>query len=217
MARPGWRLEAICVLLLRSDQRSRGCRSMTITQFGRFRVDLHRRELLADGQSLSLGSRALDLLIVLLEARGKLVTKAELMSRVWPDTHIDWSRSEAKRGAPQPSRCPSWVMSVALCDRWLPIDFRYSRFATEVMRRCKMTRRANARLSSACGYRGSDRTVRLKSRRWARAVTAGNRRHSRAGILSAVLRRCRLADTQPGHPDRDLGKTQLSNDHAPAE
>jgi len=84
---------------------------MTITQFGRFRVDLHRRELLADGQSLSLGSRALDLLIVLLEARGKLVTKDELMSRVWPDTRIDWSRSEAPGASPQPSRCPSWVIS----------------------------------------------------------------------------------------------------------
>jgi len=35
------------------------------------------------------------------------------------------------------------VMSVALCDRWLPIDFRYAPFATEVMRRCKMTRWAN--------------------------------------------------------------------------
>src|SRR5882672_421287 len=98
MARPGWRLEAICfcVLLLRSDQRSCGCKSMTITQFGRFRVDLHRRELLADGQSLSIGSRALDLLIVLLEARGKLVTKDELMSRVWPGTIVEENALQAQ-------------------------------------------------------------------------------------------------------------------------
>ena len=32
------------------------------------------------------------------------------------------------------------VTSVALCDRWLPIDFRYAPFATEVMWRCKMTK-----------------------------------------------------------------------------
>jgi predicted ATPase/DNA-binding winged helix-turn-helix (wHTH) protein len=69
---------------------------MTITQFGRFRVDLHRRELLADGQSLSLGSRALDLLIVLLEARGKLVTKDELMSRVWPGTVVEENALQAQ-------------------------------------------------------------------------------------------------------------------------
>ena len=34
------------------------------------------------------------------------------------------------------------VTSVTLCDRWLPIDFRYAPLATEVMRRCKMTLRA---------------------------------------------------------------------------
>src|SRR3981189_3018440 len=69
---------------------------MTITQFGRFRVDFPRRELLADGQSLSSGSRALDLLIVLLEARGKLVTKDELMSRVWPETGVEENTPQAQ-------------------------------------------------------------------------------------------------------------------------
>jgi hypothetical protein len=33
-----------------------------------------------------------------------------------------------------------WVASVALCDGWLPIDFRYAPFSTEVMWRCKMLR-----------------------------------------------------------------------------
>jgi hypothetical protein len=43
-----------------------------------------------------------------------------------------------------------WVTSVALCDRWLPIDFRYSPVATEVMRRRKMLRRAKTgKLSAA--------------------------------------------------------------------
>jgi hypothetical protein len=32
-----------------------------------------------------------------------------------------------------------------LCDRWLPLDFCYASFATEVMRRCKMTRWARNR------------------------------------------------------------------------
>jgi hypothetical protein len=31
------------------------------------------------------------------------------------------------------------VTSVALCDRWLSVDFRYPPFANEVMRRCKMS------------------------------------------------------------------------------
>jgi DNA-binding winged helix-turn-helix (wHTH) protein len=53
-------------------------------EFGRFRVLLRRRQLLADGRPVELGGRALDVLLVLLGADGALVTKEELISRVWP-------------------------------------------------------------------------------------------------------------------------------------
>jgi DNA-binding winged helix-turn-helix (wHTH) protein len=53
-------------------------------EFGRLRVLLRRRQLLADGVPVELGTRAFDLLLVLLEADGSLVTKEDLMSRVWP-------------------------------------------------------------------------------------------------------------------------------------
>ena len=44
-------------------------------EFGRIRVLLRRRRLLADGVAVELGTRAFDLLLVLLEADGALVTK----------------------------------------------------------------------------------------------------------------------------------------------
>ena len=53
-------------------------------EFGRFRVLLRERQLVADSGPIELGTRALDLLLVLLEADGSLVTKDELMSRAWP-------------------------------------------------------------------------------------------------------------------------------------
>jgi DNA-binding winged helix-turn-helix (wHTH) protein len=53
-------------------------------EFGRFRVLLRRRQLLAHGVPVELGTRAFDLLLVLLEADGLLVTKDQLLSRVWP-------------------------------------------------------------------------------------------------------------------------------------
>jgi len=53
-------------------------------EFGRFRVLLRRRQLVADDGPIELGTRALDLLVVLLEANGQLVSKDELFSRVWP-------------------------------------------------------------------------------------------------------------------------------------
>ena len=58
-------------------------------EFGRFRLLPHRRELHADGAVVELGGRALDVLMVLAEARGALVTKDEIMARVWPDTVVE--------------------------------------------------------------------------------------------------------------------------------
>jgi DNA-binding winged helix-turn-helix (wHTH) protein len=65
------------------DRSSREAAEATL-EFGRFRVLLRQRQLVANGVPIELGTRALDLLLVLLDADGSLVTKDELMSRVWP-------------------------------------------------------------------------------------------------------------------------------------
>jgi DNA-binding winged helix-turn-helix (wHTH) protein len=57
--------------------------------FGRFRVLLRQRRLLAGGVPVELGARAFDLLMVLLEADGLLVTKNELLALVWPGIFVD--------------------------------------------------------------------------------------------------------------------------------
>jgi DNA-binding winged helix-turn-helix (wHTH) protein len=63
--------------------RSSSAAADTTLEFGRFRVLLRQRQLVADGLAIELGTRAFDLLLVLLEADGSLVTKGELMRRVW--------------------------------------------------------------------------------------------------------------------------------------
>ncbi len=63
--------------------------ALEAVEFGRFRLLPHRRELRADGVAVELGSRAFDVLMVLTEARGALVTKDEILSRVWPDTVVE--------------------------------------------------------------------------------------------------------------------------------
>ena len=55
-----------------------------VIRFGRFRVLLRQRQLIADGVPIELGTRAFDVLLVLLKAEGSLVTKDELLGRVWP-------------------------------------------------------------------------------------------------------------------------------------
>jgi predicted ATPase/DNA-binding winged helix-turn-helix (wHTH) protein len=57
--------------------------------FGAFCLWPVRRLLLQDNQPVRIGSRALDILIALLERPGDLVTKDELMSRVWPNIFVE--------------------------------------------------------------------------------------------------------------------------------
>jgi DNA-binding winged helix-turn-helix (wHTH) protein len=71
-------------LTLCNPDRSSRASDDTIFEFGRFRVLMRQRKLVADGVPVELGARALDLLLVLLEANGSLVTKDELLARVWP-------------------------------------------------------------------------------------------------------------------------------------
>ena len=60
-----------------------------VVSFGPFRLFPTQR-LLLDGETpLRLGSRALDILIALVERPGELVCKRELMARVWPDTVVE--------------------------------------------------------------------------------------------------------------------------------
>lgn len=51
---------------------------------GRFELLAHERRLLVDGQSATLGARAFDLLLALVDEPGQLLTKNRLMDRIWP-------------------------------------------------------------------------------------------------------------------------------------
>jgi DNA-binding response OmpR family regulator len=57
-------------------------------RFRRFNVLPGERMLLCDGRHVEIGSRAFDLLVVLLKSRGALVTKHEIVSHVWPSTVV---------------------------------------------------------------------------------------------------------------------------------
>jgi len=62
--------------------------SSTAVSFGPFQLSPRQRVLLEAGKPVRVGSRALDLLIALLERPGELLSKDELISRVWPTTHV---------------------------------------------------------------------------------------------------------------------------------
>lgn len=51
--------------------------------FGPFRLEPSRRTLYRDGTAVKLGSRAFDILVMLVERRGGVVTPRELMAVAW--------------------------------------------------------------------------------------------------------------------------------------
>ncbi len=59
--------------------------------FGPFRLFPGKRLVERDGVPVRIGSRSFDILVALVERAGEVVSKAELMSRVWPNMVVDES------------------------------------------------------------------------------------------------------------------------------
>ena len=58
-------------------------------EFGAYRVDGRDHLLLRDGAVVPLAPKAFDLLLVLVESSGRVLTKEELMKLVWPDSFVE--------------------------------------------------------------------------------------------------------------------------------
>ena len=60
-------------------------------EFGKFRIDMRRYLLMRDDEPLQLSPKALKTLLVLIENRGRVVSKDELLKAIWPDCHVEES------------------------------------------------------------------------------------------------------------------------------
>jgi len=58
-------------------------------EFEGYRLDTFPAGLWKDGQLISLPPKVLEMLILLVEKGGGIVTRAELLDAVWPDTHVE--------------------------------------------------------------------------------------------------------------------------------
>lgn len=59
-----------------------------IYEFGRFRLDPREHALFREGERVSLPPKVFEVLLALLENAGHLVTREDLMKRLWPDTFV---------------------------------------------------------------------------------------------------------------------------------
>lgn len=58
-------------------------------EFGRFRLKVAERVLLREGEIVPLTPKVFDILLTLVENRGQVVSKEDLMRRVWPSTFVE--------------------------------------------------------------------------------------------------------------------------------
>ena len=60
-----------------------------VISFGPFSLLPDQRQLLEVDKLLNIGSRAFDILLALVERPGELISKEELMTRVWPNVYVE--------------------------------------------------------------------------------------------------------------------------------
>jgi hypothetical protein len=82
----------------------------TLLRFGAFEADVQTGELRKQGKRVRLQEQPFQLLVMLLEAPGQLVTRDELRSKLWPQTTVDFDHGlpslAAVTGSSPMSRSP---------------------------------------------------------------------------------------------------------------
>jgi DNA-binding winged helix-turn-helix (wHTH) protein/tetratricopeptide (TPR) repeat protein len=86
-------------------------------RFGPFRLIPERLLLIREGKPVDLGLKALELLLVLVEQAGTIVSKKELMDRLWPDTFVEENNlakaaSSLRQALADDSESPQYVRTI---------------------------------------------------------------------------------------------------------
>jgi DNA-binding winged helix-turn-helix (wHTH) protein len=64
-----------------------------LVRFGAFEADVRTGELRKDGVKLKFSGQPFQVLAILLEHAGEVVTREELQKLLWPDTFVDVERN----------------------------------------------------------------------------------------------------------------------------
>lgn len=87
-------------------------------RFGEFTLDTDQKVLLREGKPLALTPKVFDTLLILVEHSGRIVTKEELMDRVWPDsfveeTNLAFNVKQLRKSLHDDARHPRYIETVA--------------------------------------------------------------------------------------------------------
>jgi two-component system alkaline phosphatase synthesis response regulator PhoP len=97
--------------LLRRSRKVR-CAQLTCFRFGDVEIDFEKRDVIRKGVPVTLAGKELDLLRYLIERRGSVVTRDELLGNVWDyhagassrtiDVHVAWLRQKLEDDPQRP-------------------------------------------------------------------------------------------------------------------
>jgi serine/threonine-protein kinase len=85
--------------------------------FESFRIDTLKRQLLRDREALPITSKAFATLLILVERRGEIVSKEELMNAVWSDTAVEENNltqqiSTLRKALGEQIRAPRFIITI---------------------------------------------------------------------------------------------------------
>jgi len=66
-------------------------RDPVVYEFGPVRINASSRKLIRNGECVQVQARGLDALLLLMRKRNEVVSKAELLATIWPDTYVEES------------------------------------------------------------------------------------------------------------------------------
>src|SRR5262249_51419031 len=86
--------------------------------FGEFTLDTEQRVLLHKGKPVPLTPKVFDTLLILVENKGRLVDKDELMNRLWPETFVEQTNltfniKQLRKSLGDDARNPAYIETVA--------------------------------------------------------------------------------------------------------
>src|SRR5258707_1980983 len=189
-------------------------------EFGPFRLDPTERLLLRNNQTVSLAPKAFDTLLLLVENSGHLLTKDELMKRLWPETFVEevnraQNISAIRRALDDKSGGAQYIETVA------KVGYRFTVETRKIDGAVRLTaqERKPATFLAPAPAQESNATTQLQN------ATATSRAHWRRGVLVVaaliavavmawgVVRRVRAGDSlSPIRSIAILPLVNLSND-----
>lgn len=91
-------------VLTKADKVSPGdnrpaCYNRRMFRFRNYRLYPSERELFREGECVGIGSRAFDLLLLLVESEGSIVSKKSILDHVWPSIFVDESNIRFQMGS----------------------------------------------------------------------------------------------------------------------